>query len=224
MSIQSWPENERPRERLLQNGAQSLSDAELLAIFLRTGVPGKSAIDLAREMLQVFAGIDGVLNASLREFKDIKGLGLAKYCQLQAASELTRRSFNCRVSEQPRFTQATFVREYLQLNFKLGKNEKFACLFLDSQHRLICFEYLFRGSINSAQVYPRIVLQKCMQHNAAALICAHNHPSGDVRPSQADQVLTQDLTHILKMIDVKLLDHFILGFDKSFSMAENGMI
>ncbi|WP_395377172.1 DNA repair protein RadC [Marinicella sp. W31] len=213
-----------PREKLLRYGSQALSDHELLAIFLRTGVPGQPVLRLSSTVLEHFNGINGVLKASFTEFCEHKGLGSAKYCQLQAAFELVKRSFNMQMAENKPFTCPALVKSFLLHNFKQTENERFACLFLNSKHHLLSFQYLFQGSISSTQVYPRTVAQYCLRLNASSVIFVHNHPSGDVQPSTADQVLTSHLIEVLKLIDVDVLDHFIIGLNKSFSMAEHGML
>lgn len=213
-----------PREKLLREGAAVLTDEELLAIFLRTGTSGQSVLQLAVKMLDHFGGIYGVLNASYKDFCAIKGLGMAKFCQLQATFELTKRCFNMKNSEDKVFTDVNLVERFLLHNFEQTQHERFACLFLNSKNHLISFEYLFQGSINKAEIYPRTIAQYCLRMNAAAVIFAHNHPSGDVSPSDSDQRLTRHLIDVLKLIDVNVLDHFILGFNKSFSMAKHGVL
>lgn len=213
-----------PREKLVALGSDALTDAELLAIFLRVGVTGKSAIELAAEMLVHFGGVKQVISATLSEFSEVKGLGLAKYAQLQAASELVKRAINQGFDAQTCFTEPSVVDQFLLANFAAAQHEKFAGLFLNSKNHLIKFEYLFNGSINSAQVYPRTVAQYCLKHNAAAVIFAHNHPSGDVQPSESDISLTLQLKKTLALIDVKVLDHFVVGTNQTFSMAGHQMI
>lgn len=213
-----------PREKLVTCGASTLSDAELLAIFLRVGVRGKTAIELADDMLNQFGGIIQILNADLVSFSEIKGLGLAKFAQLQAASEIVKRAINQGFDAETIFTEPDVVDRYLLANFELSQHEKFACLFLNSKNHLLKFKYLFNGSINSAQVYPRTVAQFCLKYNAAAIIFAHNHPSGDIQPSQSDINLTLQLKKTLALIDVKVLDHFVVGANQTFSMAAHQMI
>lgn len=224
MSINNWPKTEQPRERLLSYGVETLSNAELLAIYLRTGIPGKTAIDLARELLTHFGGLDKILESDFKTFTQIKGLGVAKYCQLKATLEIVRRHYNCKVEESTSFCNQDLARNYLLNNFPNTKNETFACIFLDNNNKLIKFEQLFKGTINQSQVYPRIVTQSCLNNNAAAVIFAHNHPSGNLTPSHSDKLLTKQLINILSVIDVRVLDHFIVGKDDIFSMAQNGMI
>ncbi len=224
MGIHQWPKNDRPRERLLQYGAKILSDAELLAIFLRTGTYGKTALDLARDLLKAFDGLDKILEADYDSFVEIKGLGPAKYCQLQATLELVRRHYHSKVMDSDGFTNHAMVKQYLISHFPDSKNEIFACLLLDNQHRLLRFEPLFNGTINEAQVYPRVVAQTCLRYNAAAIIFAHNHPSGCLTPSKSDKIITAKLIETLDLIDVRVLDHFIVGQGDVFSMAQNGLI
>ena len=224
MRINHWPETERPRERLLIHGATTLSDAELLAIFLRTGTPGKTALDLARDLLSHFGGVDKVLESDFDSFTRIKGLGLAKFCQLQATLELVRRHYDCKVVESENFTNQDLARKYLLGNFPNLEHETFACLLLDNKHKLLKFKTLFTGTINHAQIYPRVVAQACLKYNAAAIILAHNHPSGCIKPSESDKEITEQLIKILKLIDVRVLDHFIVGKSDVFSMAQNGLI
>jgi len=224
MSINQWPINERPRERLLQYGASTLSNAELLAIFLRTGVRGKTALDLARDLLNHFGSIDKILAADLKAFTQIKGLGSAKFCQLQATLELIKRHFNCKINDAPSFYNQDLVKIYLLNNFPQTDHETFAGLFLDNKNKLIKFSTLFTGTINSAQIYPRVIAQACLKNNAAAIILAHNHPSGSLKPSNSDKSITQKLIEVLKLIDVKVLDHFIVTKNDVFSMAQNGML
>ena len=224
MSINLWPKLERPRERLLKYGVSQLSNAELLAIFLRTGVKGKSAIDLARDLLIEFGGINKILACDLKTFTSIKGLGEAKFCQLQATLELVKRHQSSQIEESEVFTNQDIVSRYLMTHFPNQKNEKFACLFLDNKHKLINFEVLFHGTINQSQVYPRVVAQKCLHENAAAVILAHNHPSGCLIPSSSDKLITEKLKQALELIDVRVLDHFVIGNFEVQSMAQLGLI
>jgi DNA repair protein RadC len=224
MAITDWPENERPRERLLAQGAHVLSDAELLAIFLRTGVAGKSAVDVARDCLHQFEGLRGLFAASLGEFSAIKGLGAAKYAQLQAVFELSRRAVGQELRQSAALTSPQRVRDYLSL--MLGKNqvEVFVALFLDAQNRLICSEELFRGTLMQTAVYPREVVKQALAHHAAAVIFAHNHPSGAAHPSEADLSLTRQLKQALNLVDIRTLDHFIVAGPVVYSFAEHGQI
>jgi DNA repair protein RadC len=224
MAITDWPEDERPREKLLERGAPALTDAELLAIFLRTGVPGKTAVDLARDLLAAFGGLVGLMAADERRFCNAKGLGRAKYAQLQAVMELSRRYLMHRVVEQDVLTSPEATRDYLKLKLHGLPHEVFACLFLDNRHRVIRYEELFRGTIDGASVHPREVVRKAIETNAAAVIFAHNHPSGVAEPSQADLRITQKLKDALALIEVRVLDHLIVGEGRGTSLAERGLL
>lgn len=224
MAICDWPLAERPREKLLQQGASSLSDAELLAIFLRTGTSGQSAVDLARELLHQFSDLRGLLNASQQDFCQGKGLGVAKYTQLQAVLEMAKRHFQQNLSRNNPITSPKLTRDFLHAQLRDESQEVFACLFLDSQHRVIVFERLFYGTIDSSTVYPREVLKRCLKHHAAAVILAHNHPSGIVTPSQADRRITEQLRQALALVDIRILDHFIIGDESPFSFTEHGWL
>jgi DNA repair protein RadC len=213
-----------PREKLVEFGPDFLNDAELLAIFLRTGIKGKSVIQLAEDVLNYFGSVQAIIDASLKDFTTIKGLGVAKFAQLQAASELVKRAINEGLQQKNAFNDPELVNQFLCANFSQSKHERFAALFLNSKNQLISFQYLFDGSINSAQVYPRTVAQQCLKHNAAAVIFAHNHPSGDIKPSQSDINLTIQLQKTLQLIDVRVLDHFVVGKNQTFSMAAHQMI
>ena len=222
MAITDWPEDQRPRERLVKLGAQTLSDAELLAVFLRVGVSGKSAVDLGRDMIAHFGSLNGLFSASLPEFSKLNGLGPAKYAQLQAVMELARRSISedLRTGETLGSPQA--VRQYLQLLLARRPYESFAVLFLDVKNRLIAAEELFRGTLTHTSVYPREVVKTALAHNAAAVILAHNHPSGTPEPSAADRTLTLALKQALALVDVRLLDHFVVAGRHVYSFAEHG--
>ena len=222
MSIRDWPAAERPREKLLEHGSSSLSDAELLAIFLRTGVSGKSAVDLARHLLAEFGSLRALLEADLRAFCRQLGLGPAKFSQLQAVLEMSRRHLAERLRRDSALESPQAVRDYLKSLLRHEPHEVFGCLFLDSKHRMLSFEVLFRGSIDSASVYPRQVVKRALAHNAAAVIFCHNHPSGITDPSQADRSLTKRLTEALDLIEVRVLDHFIVGDGEPLSMVEYG--
>ncbi|RME34518.1 MAG: JAB domain-containing protein [Gammaproteobacteria bacterium] len=224
MAITDWPEGERPRERLLELGAQALSDAELLAIFLRTGVKGRSAVDLARELLREGDGLAGLLDREGRELASLHGLGPAKASQLLAALELGRRYLAARLRRDTAFTSPEQTRQYLSLRLRGRPFEVFACLFLDNRHRLIAFEELFSGTIDGASVHPREVVRRCLAHNAAAVILAHNHPSGVAEPSRADRQITRRLQQALELIDVRVLDHLVVGEGEPVSFAERGLI
>ncbi|MCY1278744.1 hypothetical protein D9M70_274850 [compost metagenome] len=222
MSIREWPAAERPREKLLERGAASLSDAELLAIFLRTGVAGCSAVELARRLLQEFGSLRALLEADLASFSSHLGLGPAKYAQLQAVLEMARRHLAEQLRRDSALESPQAVRDYLKARLRHEPHEVFACLFLDSRHRVLAFEVLFHGSIDGASVYPRQVVKRALAHNAAALILTHNHPSGVAEPSQADRALTQRMKDALALVDVRVLDHFIVGDGEPLSMAEHG--
>ena len=222
MSIRDWPAAERPREKLLEQGSASLSDAELLAIFLRTGVTGKSAVDLARHLLTQFGSLRVLLEADLAQFSRELGLGPAKFAQLQAVLEMGRRHLAERMRRKPALENPQAVRDYLKSMLRHEPHEVFGCLFLDSKHQVLTFEALFRGSIDNTSVHPREVVKRSLANNAAAVILCHNHPSGNSDPSQADQLLTKRLQEALDLIDVRVLDHFIVGEGEPLSMAECG--
>ncbi len=223
MAITDWPAEERPREKLLQKGAEHLSDAELLAIFLRVGIKGKTAVDLARELLDEYKGLRNLLAADEQRFCQSKGMGQAKYVQLQAVIEMSRRFLSEKVTRGIEITNPKMVQQYLLSRLRDYPYEVFACLFLDNRHRIIEYEELFRGTIDGASVHPREVVRKAIQHNAAAVIFAHNHPSGVAEPSQADIRITQKLKESLTLIDVRVLDHFIIG-DEVTSFVESGLL
>lgn len=222
MSIRDWPAAERPREKLLDQGSASLSDAELLAIFLRTGVSGKSAVDLARHLLLQFGSLRALMEADQLTFSRQLGLGPAKFAQLQAVLEMARRHLAERLRRDSVLDSPLVVRDYLKALLRHEPHEVFGCLFLDAKNRVLAFEALFRGSIDTASVYPRQVIKRALAHNAAALILCHNHPSGIAEPSQADRVLTKRLQKALDLIDVRVLDHFIIGEGDPLSMSEYG--
>ncbi|MDR2016033.1 MAG: DNA repair protein RadC [Burkholderiales bacterium] len=224
MTILCWPEQERPRERLAALGPSALSDAELLAILLRTGVRGKSAVDLARDILVRLGGIRGLLNAPEHEWRAIAGLGAAKRAQVMAGIELSRRLLRESLTERDAFNRPEQVREFLTLSLAGLAHESFHALWLDNQNRLLANEELFRGTLTEAQVYPREVVKRALAHNAAAVIFAHNHPSGHVEPSAADLALTRRLTEALALIDVRVLDHFVIAGRDAVSLAETGRL
>ncbi|NEV61578.1 RadC family protein [Thiorhodococcus minor] len=224
MTIKDWPEDERPREKMLERGPGALSDAELLAIFLRTGVTGRSAVDLARDLLADFGGLAGLLAADQRRFCAAKGLGTAKYTQLQAVLELSRRYLLTRISGQDVLTSPEATRDYLKMRLYGSPQEVFACLFLDNRHRVIRYDELFHGTIDGASVHPREVVRRVIETNAAAVIFAHNHPSGVAEPSQADLRITQRLKDALAIIEVRVLDHIIVGEGEGTSFAERGLL
>lgn len=224
MSIKDWPADERPREKLLQKGAKALTDAELLAIFLRVGVTGKSAVDLARELLDDFGSLQALLAADQHRFCQGNGLGAAKYAQLQAVLEMARRHFAEALRRGNALTSPDLTRAYLSAQLRGYSYEVFACLFLDNQHRVIQFEELFVGTLDSASVYPREVAKRALFHHAAAVIFAHNHPSGVNEPSHADRAITDKLKQALNLFDIRVLDHFIVGDGSPYSFAEHGLL
>ncbi|OIR11305.1 hypothetical protein GALL_67980 [mine drainage metagenome] len=224
MAITDWPEGERPREKLLQRGASSLSDAELLAIFLRTGVVGRSAVDLARDLVARFGSLTQLFAASEKEFCDIHGLGRAKFVQLQAVVEMARRALHEEMVAGDALNSPRAVRDYLQLLLRAKPQEVFISIFLDAQHRVIASEELFRGTLTQTSVYPREVVKRALYHNAAALIFAHNHPSGVAEPSESDRLLTDALKQSLQLVDVRVLDHFVVAGPVCLSFAETGML
>ena len=224
MSIIDWPAGERPREKLLERGAAALSDAELLAIFLRTGVVGKSAVDLARELLARFGSLTQMFAASEKEFCAIHGMGQAKFVQLQAVLEMSRRALQEEMQSGDALNSPRAVRDYLQLLLRSRQQEVFIALFLDAQHRVIATEELFHGTLTQTSVYPREVVKRALHHNAAAVIFAHNHPSGVAEPSQSDQLLTDALKQALALVDVRVLDHVIVAPGQALSMAERGLL
>jgi DNA repair protein RadC len=224
MAITDWPAYERPREKLLHRGATALSDAELLAIFLRTGVQGKSAVDLARDLLTEYGSLRELLAAEQSQFCSSHGLGTAKYVQLQATLEMGRRHLQESMEREGPLTSPLITRDYLSCRLRGHPNEVFACLFLDNRHRVICYEELFHGTIDGASVYPREVVRRGLAHNAAALILAHNHPSGVAEPSSADQRITKQIKQALELVDIRVLDHIIVGDGEMVSLAELGWI
>lgn len=224
MAITDWPVAERPREKLLRQGPKALSDAELLAIFLRTGVKGKSAVDLARELLLEFGSLRQIMKADLTQFCQGEGLGSAKFAQLQAVLEMSRRHFHEQILEGDVLASPEATRCFLQAQLRDYEHEVFAALFLDNQHQVICFKELFVGTLDSASVYPREIVKLVLQQNAAAVIFAHNHPSGSVKPSQADRQITVRLKEALSLIDVRVLDHFVIGANEGYSFAEHGLL
>ena len=224
MAIKDWPAEDRPREKLLIRGATSLTDAELLAIFLRTGTPGKSAVDLARELLEDFGSLKALLDADRNRFCRANGLGSAKYAQLQAVMEMARRHFKEMLQRGNALTSPDITRAYLSAQLRGYSYEVFACLFLDNQHRVIELDELFRGTLDGASVYPREVAKRALHHNAAAVIFAHNHPSGISEPSQADKHITEKLKQALALFDIRVLDHFIIGDGQPYSFAEHGLL
>lgn len=224
MAISDWPESERPREKLLLKGAASLSDAELLALFLRTGTRDATAVDLARDMLREFGGLRGILGASRNRFCGRPGLGVTKYAQLQAVRELAQRSLQEKLLRVDAFTHSGVTRRFIQSRLADRGREVFMVLFLDNRNRLIAEEELFLGTIDGATVHPREVVRRALFHNAAALILAHNHPSGVCEPSQADISITRRLKRLLEEVDIRTLDHLIVGEAEVQSLAEQGLM
>jgi DNA repair protein RadC len=224
MAITDWPSEQRPRERLIRHGAAALSDSELLAVFLRTGVAGKSAVDLARDMTTQFGSLNQLFAAPLANFCSIPGLGPAKFAQLQAVLELARRALTEQMREGVALNSPQAVKQYLQLLLAHRAYESFTILFLDAQNRLISTQELFRGTLTHTSVYPREVVKAALGQNAAALLLAHNHPSGAQQPSAADHALTSALKQALALVDVRVLDHFIVAGQQVYSFAEHGQI
>ena len=224
MTISNWPMDERPREKLLKKGPDALSDAEILSIFLRTGTKGASALDLARQLLDRFSGLRQLIDTNQTEFCLTKGLGKVKFIQIQAAIELGRRYLQAGLENGETFSNPEQTREYLSMKLRSYPYEVFACLYLDNHHRLISFDKLFFGTIDSTQVHAREVIRAAIKHNAAAVIFSHNHPSGIAEPSQADIDLTQELKKALTLIDVRVLDHMIIGDKCAISFAERGIL
>lgn len=224
MAITDWPEAERPREKLTSRGPQALSDAELLAIFLRTGTRGKTAVDLARELLARFGGLRRLLVAERERLCQAPGLGPAKYAQLAAALEMARRYLGERLERGTALESTRDTREYLQARLRDLPHEVFCCLFLDNRHRVLAFEELFRGTLNGTAVYPREILKRALALNAAAAILVHNHPSGAAEPSRADELLTARIKEALTQVDIKLLDHLVVGDGETVSFCERGLL
>jgi len=224
MSIKDWPNSERPREKMLSQGVQTLSDAELLAVFLRTGVKGSSAVDLARDLLNKFGSLRALLGADRKQFCDARGLGDAKFALLQAVLEMGRRHLSEELLRGEALSSPEQTVSYLQARLRDYPYEVFAVVFLDNQHRVIAYEELFRGTIDGASVHPREVVRHSLSHNAAAVIFSHNHPSGIAEPSQSDQRITQRLRDALALIDVRVLDHIVIGDGTHCSLAQRGLI
>jgi DNA repair protein RadC len=223
MSIKDLPADARPREKLLARGPQALSDVELLAILLRTGMAGKNVFQLSEELLGP-DGIAGLLQATVQSLQLVKGLGPAKQAELLAVFELARRALSQRLKEREAFHTPGAVKQYLQLQLAHKNHEVFAVLFLDSQNRMLALEELFRGTLSQTSVYPREVVLRALHHQAAAVVLSHNHPSGSVQPSRADEHLTQTLKASLALVDVRVLDHIIVGQGQALSMAELGLM
>jgi DNA repair protein RadC len=225
MPLKDLPADTRPREKLLARGAGALSDTELLALVLRTGTAGRGVLQMAHEVLKTFGGIAGLLHTAVDDLKRVKGLGgTAKRTQLVAVLELARRAMAQQLKAREVFSSPGAVKHYLQLHLAAKEHEVFAVLFLDAQNRLVAMEELFRGTLTQTSVYPREVVLHALQHQAAAVVLAHNHPSGTVQPSRADEVLTQTLKAALALVDVRVLDHVIVAPGGALSMAENGLL
>jgi DNA repair protein RadC len=224
LGIADWPAQDRPRERLLERGAAGLADAELVALCLRSGIRGKSAVDLGRELIADFGGLAGLLAADLASLLRVRGLGKAKAAQFAAVLELARRSLREQLKSGAALTSPGAVRDYLRLALGGKPHEVFVCLYLDAQHRVTRAEELFRGSLTQTSVYPREVVKAALAANAAAVIFAHNHPSGAAQPSQADELLTRQLKEALALVEVKVLDHFIVAGNQTLSFAERGLL
>jgi DNA repair protein RadC len=224
MGIKDWPAAERPREKLLARGVQALSDAELLAVFVGSGVAGHTALDLSRMLLTRLGDLRATLDAGREELCLTPGVGDACYALLQGAMELGRRHLECKLRRGTPLGCPADTRRFLTARLRRHEHEVFACLFLDNRHRLICFEELFRGTVNGASVYPREIAKRGLHHNAAAIIIAHNHPSGVAEPSQADRAITARIRDAMALIDVRLMDHFVVGDGQIVSFAERGWI
>ncbi len=224
MAITDWPEGERPREKLLQRGAAALSDAELLAIFLRVGVAGKSAVDLARDLMQHFGGLNRLFNAGQAEFSAFHGMGPAKYAQLQAVLEMARRALSESMKQGDALNSPQAVRDYLRLLLSGRRHEVFMVLFLDAQNKVVASEEMFRGTLTQTSVYPREIVIQALRYNAAGVILAHNHPSGVAEASQADRWLTDQLKTALGLVDVRVIDHFIVAGNEGLSFCEHGWL
>ncbi len=224
MGIKNWPASERPREKLIEQGAEALSDAELLAIFLRVGVTGKSAVDLARDLLNEFGSLNGIFAASEKAISKVHGMGSSKYVQLQAIFEMSRRALSEQMQETDVLKSPQQVRDYLMLKLGNQHKEVFLVLFLDTQNRLIASEEMFSGSLKETSVYPREVVKRALHFNAAAVIFAHNHPTGVAQQSGADERITQELKKALALVDVRVLDHFIVAGNTTLSFSERGLL
>lgn len=224
MAITDWPADERPREKLLAAGAQALSDAELLAIFLRVGVAGKSAVDLARDLLKQCGSLNGIFRASLEELTQVNGIGSSKYAQLQAIFEMSQRALREQMQERDLLGSPDAVRDYLRLKLGGLPREVFMIILLDAQNRVLAMEELFAGTLTQTSVYPREVVKRALHFNAAAVIFAHNHPSGVAEPSRADEMLTGALKQALALVDIKVLDHFVVAGNTLASFAERGLL
>ncbi|HZW50947.1 MAG TPA: DNA repair protein RadC [Rudaea sp.] len=224
MTIRDWPESERPREKLLERGAAALSDAELLAVFIGSGRRGQTAVDVGRDLLARHGSLKSLLEREVTALSAEPGLGTAKSCRLHAALELGRRYLACDLRQPEALANPAACADYLRARIGAYPYEVFACVFLDNRHRILAFEELFRGTIDGASVHPREVVRRCLAHNAAAVILAHNHPSGVAEPSQADRAITAELKRALETIQVRVLDHFIIGAGLPMSFAARGLL
>ena len=224
MLLKDIPAEARPREKLLAHGPAALADAELVALLLRTGIRGTSVLQLAQQMLDAFGGPSGLLRASAADLKRIKGLGPAKRAEIAAVMELARRSLAQQLAQQPVLDSPQLVKDYLRLHIGALGHEVFCVMFLDAQHHLLAFEHMFRGSVTQTSVYPREVVKRSLQLNASAVVLAHNHPSGVAEPSRADEFLTQNLKSALRLVDVAVIDHLVIGQGGVMSFAERGLL
>jgi DNA repair protein RadC len=222
MAISDWPLAERPRERLLAEGAKALSDAELVAVLLRTGLRGKTAVDLARDLLKKYNGVAAMLEAA--DLETVTGLGPAKRAQFAAAIELSRRALQEELEKRNALTSPGAVRDYLRLALGRREQEVFVCIWLDAQHKVIRIDEAFKGTLTQTSVYPREIVKMAIARSAAAVIFAHNHPSGVAQPSQSDELLTRNLKEALELIEVKVLDHFVVAGHQAISFAERGLL
>jgi DNA repair protein RadC len=224
MRIRDWPIDERPREKLLARGPAALTDGELLAIMLRTGTAGRSALDLAKTILSSFGTLRKLLAADRQRFCAHLGLGTTRYAELQAALEIGRRQYAEALHRGPALSTFKATQDFLFARIRDLEYEQFCCLYLDNRHRLIHFSELFRGTIDAANVYPREIVKQALQHNCAAVILAHNHPSGVADPSTADQLITGKIREALNVVDIRLLDHIVIGANQAVSMAHRGLL
>lgn len=224
MAITDWSASERPREKLIHLGAEALSDAELLAIFLRIGVSGKTAVDLARDLLSQFGSLNGVFAANEKQISQVHGMGSSKYAQLQAVFEMSRRALSEQIRLKDILSSPQQVRDYLILKLANQLKEVFVVMFLDAQNRLIATEEMFSGTLTQTSVYPREVVKRSLHYNAASVMFAHNHPSGIAKQSRADEMITQELKKALALVDVRVLDHFIVAGNQTLSFVEVGLL
>jgi len=224
MSIKDWPAEDRPREKLMRLGPHALSEAELIAIFLRTGTRGHSALDVARELLSRFGSVRNLLTADRTALCKAPGMGAARYATLAAVLELARRHFQEVMESGPVLANPQATRDFLRMRLRDLPHEVFCCVFLDNRHRVLAFEELFRGTIDGATVHTREVVKRALAHNAAAVIVSHNHPSGVAEPSQADEIITRRLKSALELVEIRLLDHLVVGDSQCESLAERGLL